>query len=110
MYGCGLGRWRMFQRQFIGRHDHLVQQPFEFFQSGGRNDDRIAFAANFFGDTQEAATRILLERQVKRLAFNPNLLRFECVFLNEWTRWRRRIGLAILLPIRLAMEGRGPLI
>lgn len=96
----------MFRRQFIGRRDHLVQQPFEIFQPGGGNNDRVAFAANFFGDTQKPSARILLERQVKRLPFNLNLLGFKRVLLNEWTRWRLHIGLVIWLPV----EGRWPFV
>ena len=90
----------------VGGFHHLIQHPLKINKAGRRNNYCIAFAPNFFGDTQEPSARILLERQEKRLAFNLNLHRFNCVFLNEWTRWRLGVG----LPIGLALVGRGPFV
>ena len=99
-------RSRALSRDFVRCFHHFIDQFLEVLQAGGGNDDRISFAATLLGNAQETSTGIFFQRQVKRLAFNLNLIGFKRVFLNRLTRLLLRMLLVTLLPIRLPGEWR----
>ena len=81
-----------FLRHFVRCFHHFFEELFEILQTGGRDDDGVASSADVFGDAQEPAARIFLEREDERLALNLNLPGFQRVLLNRW------FGLAIRRP------------
>ena len=57
---------------FVRRFHHFFEELFEILQTGGRDDDGVAPTADVFGDAQEPAARIFLEREDEGLALDLN--------------------------------------
>jgi len=50
--------------------DHTVKRAAEFFEAGGRDDNRIPPSTNVFRDAKETATVVLLQIEHENLALN----------------------------------------
>ena len=77
-------------RDFRAGFHHCIDNLFEIFEAGGRNDNVIATTIDIFRDTEEATARIFLQRKYERLAFDLNFFRLERVLLDR--RLRRHAG------------------
>ena len=75
-----------------GGFHHFVEDFFEIFQTGSRNDDRIAASTDIFGDAEEAAAGIFLEREDKRFALDLHFVRLQRVLVyRRFGRVRRAV-------------------
>ena len=62
-----------------GRLNHRLQQLPEIFQSGSRDDNRVAAAADILRYAQKAAAGIFFQGKNEKLAFNLNSIGFNGV-------------------------------
>ena len=79
-----------FGGRFRGGLDHILQELLEILQARRRDDDRVAPSAHVFGDAEESAARVFLEREHKVFPFNLDFTALQGVFVD------RRPGLAVV--------------
>src|SRR2546423_7320482 len=83
--------FRTLRRRLFGRPDHGIQNPLEFFQTRGGNDDRVPPSTHVLGDAQKSAARVFLARNNKGLPLHLNLVSLECFFVYREI-WLRRVS------------------
>ena len=60
--------------------EHVVNDPFELDDPGGRQNDRVSATADIFCDSKKPAARVFLEGKNKDFAFHLNLCGFQGLF------------------------------
>ncbi len=78
----------VFGRRFSGRLEHVVEEPFEIFESSRWNDDGVPTPIDIFRDPQKTSSRVLLQSEDKGLSLDLNLVRLECFFNDRGLRAR----------------------